>query len=335
MEKLKMPMDIQPFSFSRLALFERSPFLFHKKYILKEDIEEKESDAMNIGSAVDCLLTQPDDFYTLFTVATVDRPTGQMGDYVDMLFKLTSQGVENAEEDAYSIVGFKRDSIDKVKERFLTEGKSYYDFLVSSKDKIVLSFEQYTKANAAAQILKTNRFTSKFLAENLGENIDRYYQKDSTFEYDGIQYKVKLDCIIVDHNTQTIYPIDIKTTSDSPYGFAKSMTRYRYDLQAVIYSHYISTAFAQEHLIQNYTIAPFKFIVINVEYPNNPLIWKMSTNDYISAKMGIAGEGGVRGLFDILADLKWHLDNDVWDYKREVYEKDGELVTNLYDKTVF
>lgn len=335
MEKLKMPMDIQPFSFSRLALFERSPFLFHKKYILKEEIEEKESDAMNIGSAVDCLLTQPDDFYTLFTVATVDRPTGQMGDYVDVLFKLASEDVENAETDAYNIVGFKRDSLDKVKERFIVEGKAYYDFLVSSKDKIVLSFEQYTKANAAAQILKTNRFTSKFLAENLGENIDRYYQKDSTFEYDGIQYKVKLDCIVVDHNTQTIHPIDIKTTSDSPYAFAKSMTRYRYDLQAVIYSHYISTAFAQEHLIQNYTIAPFKFIVINVEYPNNPLIWKMSTNDYISAKMGIAGEGGVRGLFDILADIQWHLDNDVWDYKREVYEKDGELVTNLYDKTAF
>jgi hypothetical protein len=270
-----------------------------------------------------------------------------MGDYIDALYanmqKLTYEGTESspeqivaqAEQLAYEQAGFKRDSLDKVKERFDKEGKEYYKFLMSSKDKIVLSFEQYTKANAAAQILKTNRFTSKFLAENLGENIDRYYQKDSTFEYDGIQYKVKLDCIVVDHNTQTIHPIDIKTTSDSPYAFAKSMTRYRYDLQAVIYSHYISTAFAQEHLIQNYTIAPFKFIVINVEYPNNPLIWKMSTNDYISAKMGIAGEGGVRGLFDILADIQWHLDNNVWDYKREVYEKDGELVTNLYDKTAF
>jgi len=328
-------------SFSRLALLDRSPFLFHKKYILGEEIEDKESTAMNLGSAVDCLLCQPDEFYNLFAVSTVEKPTGQMGDYVTALHyhieKLVSQGesdvFEKAEQLAYQDAGFKRDSIDKVRERFNTEAKEYYNFLVSSKDKIVLSFEQLTKANAAVEVLKNNKFTRQFLAETLEQGIERFYQHESKFTHNDINYVVKLDVIIVDHKNMTIQPIDLKTTSESPYGFTKSMHKYRYDIQAVIYSHYISTEFVKEKGLEEYQILPFKFIVINVEYPNNPLIWKMSYNDIMVAKMGLAGDSNVKGFWDLIEDLKWHLTNDVWDYKREVYESNGELVTNMYDKT--
>lgn len=333
-------------SYSRLALLDRSPFLFHKKYILGEEIEDKDSTAMNMGSAVDCLLCQPDEFYNLFAVSTVEKPTGQMGDYVTALFynvnNLTYDSqlspeeiIAQAELKAYQDAGFKRDSLEKVKERFNTEGKDYYKFLMSSKDKMVLSFEQFTKANAAAEVLKNNQFTRRFLAETLEDGLERFYQHESRFTHNDITYVVKLDVIVVDHNNRTIQPIDLKTTSESPYGFTKSMHKYRYDIQAVIYSHYISTEFIKEKGLEEYQILPFKFIVINVEYPNNPLIWKMSNNDIMVAKMGLAGESNVKGFWDLLEDLKWHLANNVWDYKREVYESNGELVTNMYDKTAF
>jgi hypothetical protein len=339
MEKLKMPMDIQPFSFSRLSLLDKSPYLFYKKYILGEEIEYKESTAMNLGSAVDCLLSQPDKFYNLFYVSTSTKPTGQMENFVNKLIDL-KEITDDAFNEAYSFTqtlngGKLRDGIDKFIERFHKEARKYFDDKVNSEGKIVLTFEEYTKAEQAANILKTNIFTSKFLSENLGEGIDRYYQHDEIFEHNGLFYKVILDLVIVNHNDQTIHPIDIKTTSESPYGFTKSMHKYRYDLQAAIYSHYIHEKFVKDKDLETYAVQPFKFIVINVEYPNNPLIYKMSHHDMIIAKMGIEGGSPTKGLWNLIEDLKWHISNDLWEYKREIYESNGEIVTNMYDKTIF
>lgn len=328
-------------SFSRLALFDRSPYLYYKKYILGEVIED-DTTTLDIGSAVDCLITEPDEFHNRFAVATVPVPTAMMGDYVKSLYKnyksllestpLSEEACYNsAEVTAYTEAGFKI-SLDKVKERFLAEGLAYFNFLKQSEGKMTISFENFTIAQTAANILKSNRFTAKYLSETLSGNKQRFYQVDSTFTYDNINYKVKLDAIVVDHDNKTIQPLDIKTTSDSPYGFTKSMWKYRYDLQAVIYSHYISTEFVKANNLESYTILPFKFIVINVKFPNNPLIWSFSESDYMAAKLGKAAGYSVKSMWEIMDDLDWHISNDLWDYTREVYENEGELTTNMYDK---
>ena len=336
--------NLPTLSFSRLALFDRSPYQYHKKYILGEEVE-KDTTVLDIGSAVDCLITQPDDFHNLFVVSTVKEPTAMMGDYVKYLFKYyvyfsqeypmpDLEGIDimgMAEEKAYQEAGFKI-SKEAVKERFVKEGAEYFRFLLKSQGKITIGFENFTKAQQAANILKTNKFTSKYLSETLVGNKERFYQLEDEFTFDGVSYRSKLDCVIVDHDEKTIQPLDIKTTGDSPYAFVKSMHRFRYDLQAVIYTHYISTKFIVDKNLTGYTILPFKFIVINVEYPNNPLIFRFSDTDFMAAKLGLKAGYNIRGIWDIMDDLEWHISNDLWEYKREVYEADGEIMTNMYDK---
>lgn len=323
-------------SYSKLALLDKSPTLFYKKYILQEYIPE-ESEALTLGSAVDCLLTQPDEFYNLFSVTTKSSPTGQLENFVKKLIELKELTKESFEE-AYRYTqecngGKVRDSIEKFIENFELKAKEYYLEKINSQGKQILTFEQFLQAQQIVTILKTNRFTSQFLADFIGENIDRYYQVDKTFEYQDLGFKVKLDVIIVNHNKQTIQPLDIKTTSDSPYGFTKSMYRFRYDLQAVIYSHYIYESFIKEHNLENYQVLPFKFIVVNSQYPTNPLIWKMSHHDMIIAKMGKSGGSKVKGFWDLIDDLKWHISTDLWDYKREIYESNGEVESKMYGES--
>lgn len=332
--QLEQSSTLTRISYSKLSLLDRSPYLFYQKYILGEEVE-RDTTSMDIGSAVDCLLTQPDKFYDLFYVSTSSKPTGQLENFVNKLVDL-KQITDDAFNEAYSFTqtlngGKLRDGIDKFIDRFHKEARKYFDDQVNSEGKIVLTFEEYTKAEQAANILKTNIFTSKFLAETLGDNIDRYYQYESEFTFKDLSYIVKLDCIVVDHNKKTIQPLDIKTTSESPYSFSKSILKYRYDLQAVIYSHYISEVFNKEKGLNDYQILPFKFIVINIDYPKNPLIWNVSFNDFIIAKMGRAGDSPVKGFWDLIDDFKWHIENDKWEYKREVYQNNGIMTTKLYD----
>ena len=66
-----------------------------------------------IGDGVDLLLTQGEDvFMEQFYFSTVERPTGQMGDFVWHLF--ANRNDTMAENIAYELAGFKRDTLPKV-----------------------------------------------------------------------------------------------------------------------------------------------------------------------------------------------------------------------------
>lgn len=327
---------LQEISFSKLSLLDRSPYLFYKRYILKEDIKE-ESDGLNIGSAVDCLLFTPDEFYNRFSICTKSSPTGQLENFVKKLIEL-----QRNDEEAYNIAyeytksengGKLRDTIEKFIERFEKEAKPYYLEKINSVDKIILSFEDFLKVQQSVNILKTNSFTSKYLSDTVLPNIERFYQVSDIFSIKDIQIKVILDTIIVDHENKTIQPLDIKTTSYSVYSFKKSIIKYRYDLQAAIYSLYIKHKFSEINHIKDYTILPFKFIVINPDYPDNPLIWVISECDLKIAEFGYKSDiVSIIGFWDLIDNLKWHIQNDCWIYNRYVYELNGELEAYIYEE---
>jgi hypothetical protein len=258
-------MGVEYVSYSRLSTLDKGPFLFKRKYI--DGIqEERDSKALSLGSAVDCLLTTPDKFYELFIVSTITKPTGQMGDYIDYLVKFSEE--ENCEQLAYEAAGFKRDSLDKVKERFTNEGKEYYDFLLDSKEKAVLSFEDYTKAQNIAVSFKTGKYTEHLFTEQLG--IERHYQYPFELYVPLIDRTVKgmIDILDIDHERKHIVITDVKTTSKSVLSFGKEVFEWRYDIQAFIYYMAMDCAFP------DYTIH-MQYAVENSEYPNLPVIWKM------------------------------------------------------------
>jgi hypothetical protein len=306
---------------SRLKKILHHPFFYiHNKE--SEDDEPKE--VTLIGDGVDMILTQGEEsFNENILVASVERPTGQMGDYVWSLYKNRHQ--ENAEEIAYNEAGFKRDTLAKVTERFKTEGQEYYDQLLESETKKVISPSQYNTVLDIVESLKHNKFTSKYF---MSAKFDRMYQVPLYGTWGKHKIKGLLDTILYDYENNQIYPIDIKTTSKSLHFFDDTIFNHRYDFQAAFYLELINQNIGSiaKHFECPSTpqIMPFHFIVESQVYPGNPLIFKMSED-----AINIGRHGGRRrnrsyeGFVQAFERLNFHLESDLWDYRKEDYENNG------------
>ena len=96
-----------------------------------------------------------------------------------------------------------------------------------------------------------------------------------------------------------------------------------------------------------YTVLPFKFIVESVDSPGLcPLVYTMTPMDYYTGTLGFVTQTGevlrprVNGIissefagYEQAIDLyKWHVETEIWDMDKELYEKNGELSLNVFTK---
>lgn len=273
-----------------------------------------------VGDAVDILITQSEDvFHEQFYISNVERPTGQMGDYVWELF--INRENPNAEEIAYSAAGFKRDTLAKVQERFKTEGKEYYDALVSGENKTVITSQQLVQIYAIKDSLLNHRYTAKFFQKN--ERFDVHYQVPIEFEYEGVACKGLLDMLVVDKEKSYLYPIDLKTTNVKTHNWISMFWKLRYDFQA---SFYTVGLFLGDYLKKyNCTvIKPFKFIVESQSSPGTPLVFEAGLPIIDFGRFGgRMVSRDYEGFDQAIKRLKWHSENDLWDYPMEDYQNEG------------
>jgi len=292
----------------------------------KNKLEYKvESDALTLGSVVDVMLTEPDNFHTIFVVNEYTKPVGQLGEYIDLIFKGLS------EEEAYKEAGFKQKKLEVVKELFRGEDcQKYYNFLLESKDKKVISKEEYDKANRIVTSLLTNRFTSKYFN---CDDTECLTQLELYWKYKDFDCRSRLDIVKINHNDKTILPIDVKTSGKSTYNFLESVVRFRYDLQASFYVEALNWYVKNTDKYKGYTVLPFLFIVEHTDYPGLPLIYECTEQDIYCGKYGGTTKTGVtlKGFDQLIEDLKWYYYHDSWDYTREVIENKGMVKMNLFN----
>lgn len=284
--------------------------------------EEKDfSDGITFGDALDILLTQGEkEFEEKYCVCKVDKPTGQMGDFVDAFYKLKDSNL------AYEVAGFKRDSITKVLGRFAKEGEDYYNFLVQSEGKQVISYEMYMKVLDAISTLKSHPFTEVYF-DKPRKGIEIKYQVPLLFKIDDSEGKCLLDILVIDHEKKIIYPLDLKSMGDYVNTFPASFMKWNYYLQASFYTYGL------KQLYPDYTIDNFKFIVISSLQLNKPLIYKCSDEDLLVGELGGVNKitnKKIKGWRQLYEDYLWHLNNNLWEYPREVYENNGEVELGMF-----
>lgn len=279
-----------------------------------------------IGDGVDILLTQNEDaFFEQFHISTVERPTGQMGDYVWSLF--VHRENPNAEEIAYQEAGFKRDTLDKVKQRFELEGLQYFQDLVEGEKKTVITPQQFAQIQMAKETLLTHPFTSKYFRNT--ERYEVHYQYPIYFTYDGYECKGLLDMLIVDKQERAVFPVDIKTTNYKIDSWVGNFWSLRYDFQAAFYTHGILFSDTL-HKFNCDKVGTFRFIVVNQTNPSNPLVFEAKPEiikfGYEGGKM-ISKE--YEGFSQAIKRLSWHTENDLWEYRMEDYMSGGVRPINL------
>ena len=78
--------------------------------------------------------------------------------------------------------------------------------------------------------------------------------------------------LIVNSVDKQIIPVDLKTSFKKEYNFYKSFIEWSYFIQALCYSEIIRQNLIKYPEFSGYSIAPYRFIVVNKE-SLNPLVW--------------------------------------------------------------
>lgn len=283
-------------SYSTLAKYERKgrfnalPTLFDKDT----------SPSLTFGSLVDCLLTgTKEEFNAQFLVAefpklsdalvlianTLFARYGKVVDDVDEMFGEAHYyaTVEEMPDNCLSEVGKKcdfwaNDKWDNIRAKKIREGgiSEYYKLLVLADGKEVINQKDVDDAYAAVEVLKTSDNTRFYFAPNNTEvdGIERLYQLKFKGEdpISHTKFRCMADLIVVDYNEKTIQPVDLKTSSHNEWEFYKSMVDWRYDLQARLYWRLIKQNIEQDEFFKDFTLLPYKFIVVN-RVNLQPQVW--------------------------------------------------------------
>jgi len=196
--------------------------------------EEKEH--FLIGSAVDDFITMGEEYWdNNYHVTNIVKPSEVIMSIVQQVFHSRTSDDWFQQELLSAIEAHNYQSnwkpetkIKKVSE----EGERYWLELINSENKTVIDVNQYAKVQSIVNQLLTHNYTKGYFIGDKDRDI--YYQVPIYFTLEDINVKALIDMIIVDHETGTIYPIDIKTIGDYTKNFDYQCYRRRYDIQNII-----------------------------------------------------------------------------------------------------
>ena len=318
-------------SISGLNLLAWNPIDYKRRI---EEPEESDAKHFRIGSAVDYILTGDDSFYNAYRVIQYSRPSAMMGDFVDHLIDIL-KNVDIAEiavddwlnyyMEAYSKTGYKT-KLETVIKNFESkdEVQGYFNEQLVIDDRISISSEEDRMVSNIVLSLQSSDLTKKWIVDMPNDpEIDVFDQLEIEWRYRGYDAVSHLDKVLVNHKAKMIHPMDLKTTGKSIYSFPQSVLKYGYFRQAAFYMRALESWKLKHDRIKDYKIDNFRFMVAETHCYSPPMVYKCTDNDIIVGLHGgylHSSSKYIKGVCDLIQDLKWHQHHNRWDIRREVAE---------------
>ena len=324
-------------SSSSLKDFSTDRRKYHKKYILNEVVEDEDSKAATMGRMVETLLMEPHLFDERFYVSTcLATPTNLMLEFVEALYRHTveatseegtiTRSFEDMCRDAHAESGFKI-KLDAVLTKFIgSDAEVYYKEIreVRPKHLTVVAAQEIANAEKIVVELKTNPTTAEIvnLIDDVQYSVHNQLQVEG-YEVFGHMFKSMMDKVIVDHNAKTVQVYDLKCTWSVENFYSEYYLYRRAYIQGFLY-HKAAESWASEMGYGDYEILLPRFIVCDSTNYSNPLVYAMTQDSMNNALDGFEYKGReYPGVAQLIGDLKWALDNDVWNISRENYLSNG------------
>ena len=330
---------IQTDSSSSLKDFSMDRKKYYKKYVLGENVEEKDNQSVTIGRIVETLLLEPEQFDNRFYMsACANTPTGLMLDFVEALYRVTKEATDDfgvvtrtfdeLTKDAYLESGFKI-KIEQVISKFIgTDAEVYYNEIrkVRSQNLTVINSNDVTNAEKIVTELRNNIVTRDLvnLVSSPRYTVLNQYQIDS-YIVDGHTFKSMFDKLIFDHHERTVQVYDLKCTWSVENFYDEYYLYRRAYIQAYLYYR------ATVHLVTDpksewfgYSAKHPAFIVCDSTNYYNPLIYTLTEEDINDCYVGFEHKGRrYPGVKELIEDLDWALYNGVWNISRKNFENGG------------
>lgn len=319
-------------SYSTLSRFEREGW---RK--IGQLYDKQETAALQFGGAVDCLLTDGEAaFKERYFVADFPDLQDSIITIVKALFSTYSGQYRSINmipdvkvSDAAVIFKFQNNWKPETRVKVIKEkGEDYYNLMYLAGDKVILTQAEYNEVLACIEELRSNDVTEVFFNGSYDESIEKEFQLKFRAEYDGIPLRCMFDELIVDHVHKIIYPIDLKTTGHPEEEFESSFSKWRYDIQAKLYTYILSEVIKNDEYFSSFKIEHYQFITIN-RRTLAPVVWEFDNNH--SMRDMKDDEGNVlRDWRKILDDLNYYLEHPQSKYSREVLANDCRMkISNL------
>lgn len=301
---------------STLSRYEREGF-----NNLDKLFDKLETPSLTFGSCVDTLITgSEEEFNKLFMVAELDNSLSDtlvtivkklFNDFKDKYHTLKDipddDILASIEDIQWNNHWLPKTRAKKIKE----DCAGYYGLLYVAGDRTIISTKTYNEVINAVDTLKTSTSTKFYFEPNsmFDDDIQRFYQLKFKATFNGVDYRCMMDEVIVLHSKKLIVPIDLKTASVCEWDFAGHFLKYNYLLQARLYARLLKATIEKDDYFKDFTIAPYKFIVVN-KYTLTPLVWNFEdTFTYGELTYGKDNQYIYRDPFTIGEELQNYLKN--------------------------
>lgn len=142
---------------------------------------------------------------------------------------------------------------------------TYYDNIRSGKK--IVSQKDWDDAVEMARIFREDPYLKTLFGVKNTKDVEYIYQ--AQFKVKGsvggkeVELKIMPDLLVVNHAEGTIQPVDLKTSAMPAYDFAENFLKFRYDIQAELYTHVLGCVICNDTIYQNYEILPYLFTDIS------------------------------------------------------------------------
>ena len=316
-----------------------------------------------IGSAVDDWITMGEEYMdnNYYITQLENKPSSKVmsiiQQYYSFLHNREDEEISDELQQDYLFVAiqeheyqsnWKRETrINKV----LREGEEYFNMLLLSDGKTILSQEEYDTISNIVNKLTTHPYTENYfdIGDNKFAEIDVFYQLPIYFRFEidkvSVKCKALLDMVHVDHSTKTIIPFDIKTIGDYTKHFDKQSKKRRYDIQASWYIKALE-AWRDTHY-KDYTILDFRFVVASTTQECEPLVFETNQFFIDAGEHGTYSitQGGTNNNFTkatyykndgwkaLLHRYIWHLENGFDKDWENTFNQGHYILSGDYTKT--
>ena len=213
---------------------------------------------------------------------------------------------------------------DEIRLSKFVNNKEFFGYLnafYESKNKIVITTNDLLLGKELAETIKIHDFSSYLFTDFY----KRYTQYKFNIEYRGVKFRGIIDFILIDTKNKIVQFIDLKTGQEDSLNFMKSFIKYRYYFQEAVYVKAFDQI-CEELGLKGYALAPFKFLYIS-RYEKIPLEWTVTEKWHNAAINGFTTNSGYKykGLNEIIDEIKWHWQNNIFDLPKAIYESNGIL----------
>jgi len=307
---------------SELGYFISSPALY-KDYIVDRNKPESNESFFSLGSIVHCSILENEYLWSRFIFSKYDNPkSAQQKKFVDNCIYYFNKGLTDIDfiiiealNNSYTTNKLSDTEKKKKATVLYDEFKARISFYIEHNDKTILPIREFIRFKKCVKSINNHKRSNYFLQ-------DTFYKSENEFpiywKFNNLEMKSKLDRIVFDKKTKTIFIIDLKTTGKPISKFKGSYNDYDYQREMAIYKMAIKWLIDNDSeysefkdynivikLVVVETVSYFETTVINLPLePIDERIRKLSE--------------------ETLPDLEWHFENNVWNYSRKYFEGDGE-----------